>query len=225
MGFEIFLCSIHCRYRIFCEMIYFIYRNAEDEPQLKLSTGRFNYVQRRQKCLKELQLGDLEFAEHLLCRTGFEVPWWYLVHPWDQRWVLSWSFSNNTSGEFRAGELAQWLRTTAQAHEPECASTEACPLTDIVDTTAAYNSSLRRQRWEVARASWLARLASSVSSRFDQKSLPQWGRQRNDWGGSLTATLGLSMCVHPCARSPTCDPTYMCAHIQIHTSLSPFVTL
>lgn len=56
-------------------MIYFIYRNAEDEPQLKLSTGRFNYVQRRQKCLKELQLGDLEFAEHLLCRTEFEVPW------------------------------------------------------------------------------------------------------------------------------------------------------
>lgn len=56
-------------------MIYFIYRNTEDEPQLKLSIGRFNYVQRRQKCLMKLHLGDLVFAEHLLFRTGFEVLW------------------------------------------------------------------------------------------------------------------------------------------------------
>lgn len=52
-------------------MIYFIYRNPEDEPQFQLSTVRFSYVQRRRKCLEKLQHEDLDFAEQLLFRACF----------------------------------------------------------------------------------------------------------------------------------------------------------
>lgn len=56
-------------------MIDFIYRNPDDEAQLKLNIGRFCYAQRRQKCLKKLQLEDLDFAEQFLFRTCVGVPW------------------------------------------------------------------------------------------------------------------------------------------------------
>lgn len=53
-------------------MIYFLYRNPEDEPQFKLSIGRFTYVQRRQKCLEKLQLEDLGFAKLRSARSSSE---------------------------------------------------------------------------------------------------------------------------------------------------------